>query len=96
MVRCSSQSGRLGLQFSGYTQMIPIHTRKYKPVGVNLLWMAQIIWTGGNDGVYEYPDAGGGLSGVSVMTNEQFLTVGEVAERIRVSEEAVRNWLRKG
>ena len=33
---------------------------------------------------------------MAVMTDEQFLTVGEVAGRLRVSEEAVRNWLRKG
>ncbi len=30
------------------------------------------------------------------MTDEQFLTVEEVADRLRVSQEAVRNWLRKG
>lgn len=30
------------------------------------------------------------------MTSEQFLTVAEVAQQLRVSDEAVRVWLRKG
>ncbi len=33
---------------------------------------------------------------VSVMADERLLTVGEVAERLRTSEETVRRWLRSG